>query len=200
MPSAAIRRVAALARSSAVMRPADLARRGIARQYLRIAEQQGLVVRVGRGLYSSPDVKATEFHSFAEAAKRVPRGVICLLSALRFHDLTTQNPFEVWLAIGEKDRRPASSHPPLRIVRFSTNTLTFGRTTKVIEGVRVPVFSIAKTVADCFKYRNKIGLDVALEALRECLRHRKATSAEILKAAAACRVANVIRPYLEALT
>jgi hypothetical protein len=138
MPSSALRQIVALAKASGVFRPRDLDQRQIARQYLRIAEQQGLIVRVGRGLYSSPDVAATEFHSFAEAAKRTPRGVICLLSALRFYDLTTQNPFEVWLAIGEKDRRPKTSHPPFRIVRFSQAALTFGRATHVIEGVSVP--------------------------------------------------------------
>jgi predicted transcriptional regulator of viral defense system len=199
MDSQALRQIAKLSKASGVLRPRDLARRGIARQYLRIAEQEGLLVRVARGLYSAPDVAATEFHSFAEAAKSSPRGVICLLSALRFYDLTTQNPFEVWLAIGEKDRRPKTRHPPFRIVRFSGAALNFGRTIHVIEGVSVPVFTVAKTVADCFKYRNKIGLDVALEALRECLRQRKATTTEILKAAAVCRVANVMRPYLEAL-
>src|SRR5882757_4994091 len=127
MDSPALRQIAKLSKASGVLRPRDLAKRGIARQYLRIAEQEGLLVRVARGLYSAPDVPATEFHSFAEAAKSAPRGVICLLSALRFYDLTTQNPFEVWLAIGEKDRRPKASHPPFRIVRFSEAALNFGR-------------------------------------------------------------------------
>lgn len=103
----------------------------------------------------------TEFHTFAEAAKRSPRGVICLLSALRFHEIGTESPFEVWMAIGEKDRRPVSDNPRLRIVRFSKQSLDFGQTTQDIEGVPLRVFSVAKTVADCFKYRNKIGLDVA---------------------------------------
>jgi predicted transcriptional regulator of viral defense system len=129
----------------------------------------------------------------------VPKGVVCLLSALRFHDLTTQSPFEVWLAIGEKARLPKLDNPPLRIVRFSQKTLIYGVQEHSIEGVAVRVYSPAKTVADCFRYRNKIGLDVALEALRECKRKRRATTDDIWKAAKACRVANVMRPYLESL-
>jgi predicted transcriptional regulator of viral defense system len=194
-----IAKIAELARAAGVLRPRDLGAHGIARQYLRLAEQKGLVVRSGRGLYISADAAITEFHSFAEAAKRAPRAVICLLSALRFHDIGTQSPFEVWMAIGEKDRRPVSEIPRLRIVRFSRKSLHFGQTTHDVEGVPLRVFSVAKTVADCFKYRNKIGLDVALEALRESIRSRKATVDDLWQAAKVCRVANVMKPYMEAL-
>ena len=194
-----IARICDLAKAAGVLRPRDLAAHGIARQYLRLAERQGLVVRSGRGLYTPADAPITEFHTFAEAAKRAPRGVICLLSALRFHDLGTQNPFEVWMAIGEKDRRPRSDNPRMRTVRFSKQSLEFGQKTHRIEGVPTRIFSVAKTVADCFKYRNKIGLDVALEALRESIKSRKATNADLWKAAKVCRVANVMRPYMEAL-
>ena len=182
-----------------MLRPRDLSAHGIARQYLRLAEQQGFVVRAGRGLYTPADAAITEFHTFAEAAKRAPRGVICLLSALRFYDIGTQSPFEVWMAIGEKDRRPVSDTPRLRIVRFSRQSLKFGQTTHDVEGVPLRVFSVAKTVADCFKYRNKIGLDVALEALRESIRGRKATVDDLWQAAKVCRVANVMKPCMEAL-
>jgi len=195
-----IAKIAKLAKAAGVLRPRDLDAHGIARQYLRLAEQRGLVVRSGRGLYTPADAAITEFHTFAEAAKRTPRGVICLLSALRFHDIGTQNPFEVWMAIGEKDRRPRSDKPRMRIVRFSKQALDFGRKTHSVEGIPTQVYSVAKTVADCFKYRNKIGLDVALEALRESIRSRKATNADLWQAAKVCRVANVMRPYLEALT
>lgn len=194
-----IAKIAALAKAAGVLRPRDLAAHGIARQYLRIAERQGLVVRSGRGLYTPADAAITEFHTFAEAAKRAPRGVICLLSALRFHEIGTQNPFEVWMAIGEKDRRPRSDNPRMRTVRFSKRSLEFGQKTHRIEGVPTRIFSVAKTVADCFKYRNKIGLDVALEALRESIKNRKATNADLWEAAKVCRVANVMRPYMEAL-
>jgi predicted transcriptional regulator of viral defense system len=194
-----ITRIAEIARTAGVLRPRDLDTHGIARQYLRLAERQGAVIRSGRGLYTAAEAPVTEFHTFAEVAKRAPRGVVCLLSALRFHDLGTQDPFEVWLAIGEKDRRPRSDYPRIRIVRFSKPSLAFGQESRDIEGVPTRIFSAAKTVADCFKYRNKIGLDVAIEALRECMRSRKATTDELWQAAKVCRVANVMRPYMEAL-
>lgn len=194
-----VERVAALARKAGVLRPRDLAPHAIPRHYLRTAEEQGLIQRASRGLYLPANAPLTEHHSLAEVAKRVPHGVICLLSALRFHNLGTQNPFEVWLAIGNKDRAPRSGSPALRVVRFSGRALEYGQERHVIEGVSVRITSITKTIADCFKYRNKIGLDVALEALRDCLRRKKATPAAILEAARASRVENVLRPYLEAL-
>src|ERR1017187_3292557 len=120
-------RVAQLAKSAGVLRARDLDVHGIARQYLRLAEKSGALVRSGRGLYTAADASVTELHTFAEAAKRAPRGVICLLSALRFHDIGTQDPFEIWMAIGEKDRRPRSDYPRMRVVRFSKPTLEFGQ-------------------------------------------------------------------------
>jgi predicted transcriptional regulator of viral defense system len=191
--------IAELTRAAGVLRPRDLDAHGIARQYLRLAQEQGLVIRTGRGLYTTADAAITEFHTFAEAAKRVPRGVICLLSALRFHEIGTQNPFEVWMALGEKDRRPHVDYPKLRIVRFSKSSLEFGQIVHQVEGVPIRIFSVAKTVADCFKYRNKIGLDVAIEALRESIRNRRATTTDLWEAARVCRVSNVMKPYMEAL-
>ena len=191
--------VVELTRRHGILRPRDLDAHGIARQYLRLAAQRGLVVRSGRGLYSTADAEITESHSIAEVAKRIPHGVVCLVSALSFHSVGTQIPHAIWIAIGEKDRRPLLDYPPIKTVRFSISSLNFGREIHNIEGVPAQVFSIAKTVADCFKYRNKLGLDVALEALRETLRSRKATPAAIWEAAKICRVANVIRPYMEAL-
>jgi predicted transcriptional regulator of viral defense system len=135
----------------------------------------------------------------AEACKRVPGGVVCLLSALQFHDLTTQLPFEVWLALDVKARKPAVEFPPLRIVRFSAEALSKGIETHRVEGVTVRVYNVPKTVADCFKYRNKIGLDVALEALRECRRKRLATIDELWRYAKICRVSKVMQPYLQAM-
>jgi predicted transcriptional regulator of viral defense system len=197
-PSGAARTLEAV-RQTGVIRPRDLAGTGGHRAHLQQLLQQGLVERSGRGLYTLPDAEITEHHSFAEACKRVPHGVICLLSALRFHNLTTQAPFEVWLAIDRKARLPRTDTPPLRIVRFSGAALSEGVEEHLIEGVTVRVYNPAKTVADCFKYRNKIGLDVALEALRECRRERRATMDEVWRYAVVCRVANVMRPYLEAL-
>jgi predicted transcriptional regulator of viral defense system len=200
MPNHRITDLTKLVKQAGILRPRDLQAHGIPRAYLRMAVDQGAIKQVGRGLYVAHGTRPTEHHSLAQASKRVPKGVVCLLSALRFHNLTTQSPFEVWLAIGEKARVPKLDNPPLRIVRFSRKTLAYEAQEHSIEGVTVRVFSPAKTIADCFRYRNKIGLDVALEALRECQRTRRATSDEIWRAAKACRVKNVMRPYLEALS
>ena len=165
-----------------------------------MAADEGAIMRVGRGLYVARGARPTEHHSLAQASKRVPHGVVCLLSALRFHDLTTQSPFQVWLAISAKARLPKTDNPPLRIVRFSKKTLAYGVQEHRIEGVSVRIFFPAKTVADCFRYRNKIGLDVALEALREGWRERKISTDALWTYARLNRVANVMRPYLETLT
>ncbi len=193
-------RVLDLVRKAGILRPRDLHEHGIPRQYLRILHNRGLVRRLGRGLYVAQDAPLTEHHSLAEACKRIPHGVVCLLSALRYHGLTTQMPREVWLAIDEKARVPKPGAVHLRIVRFPHKTLLRGVQEHSIEGVPVKVYNPAKTVADCFKYRNKIGLDVALEALRECWRERRATMDELWHYAKICRMANVMRPYLEMLT
>ena len=190
--------VLALVRRAGMLRPRDLDRYGIARTYLQRLEQRGLLERAGRGLYRLPSAEVTEHHGLATACKLVPRGVICLLSALQFHDLTTQAPFEVWMAIDVRARRPRGTTPPLRIVRFSGRALTEGVAVHEIEGVRVRVYGPAKTVADCFKYRNKIGLDVALETLRDYRRQHPAGMDELWHFARTCRVSNVMRPYLEA--
>lgn len=192
-------KVLKLVRKVGVLRPRDLDFYGIPRTNLSRLCATGKLQRIGRGLYVLPNSGATEHHSLAEASKRVPKGVVCLLSALRFHDLTTQAPFEVWLAIGEKAWRPRMEYPPLRIVRFSQAALDTGVEEHQIEGVAVRVYTPAKTVADCFKYRNKIGLDVAIEALKECWRSRRCAMDDLWHYAGVCRVRNVMRPYLESL-
>jgi len=191
--------VARLVRKAGVFRPRELNRVGIPRQYLRQAKDRGLVRQVGRGLYVAEGGRVTEHHTLVVATKRVPHGVICLLSALRFHGLTTQAPHEVWMAIAHKARRPRADYPPMRIVHFSGEALSYGVKEKKIEGMIVRVFNPAKTVADCFKFRNKIGLDVAMEALRDCLRQKKSTIDEVFIAAKVCRVARIMQPYLESL-
>jgi predicted transcriptional regulator of viral defense system len=192
-------RVLALARRHGVLRPRDLAPHGIPREYLTRLYAQGVLERPARGLYVLANAEADENQSLLEACKRVPHGVVCLLSALRFHGLTTEAPFEVWLGIDAKARLPKVEYPPLRIVRFSGPALTEGVEEHVIRGVTVRVTNPARTVVDCFKYRNKVGLDVALEALRDCRQKRKATVDELHRVAQARRMANVMRPYLEAL-
>jgi len=159
----------------------------------------GALERVARGRYRLPDAEITEHHGFALVASAVPKAVICLLSALSFHEIGTQLPREVWIALDRRARRPSLSYPPLRVLRFGGEALTAGIETHRIEGETVRVYGVAKTIADLFKYRNKIGLDVALEALREAWRHRRFTMAEIERYARICRVDRIMRPYLEAL-
>jgi len=198
--------ILALARDRGLVRPLDLDARGLPRVSLTRLVRQGRLARVGRGLYALPDRPVSEHSALAEVARRHPRAVVCLLSALRFHELTTQSPFEVWLAIPTKARAPRLDYPPLRIVRFSEAGLVEGVEEHEIDGVPVRVTGVARTVADCFKYRNKIGLDVALEALKEALkeqgqggRGRRVSIDELWRYARLDRVANVMRPYLEAL-
>ena len=183
-----------------LVRPRDVEALGIAREFLLRLYRRGLLVRQARGVYALPQTPVTEHHSLAMAAKRVPRGVICLLSALRFHGLTTQNPHEVWIAIDHKARKPSVEPPALRVVRFSGRALAEDVEEPEIEGVRVRVTSAAKTVADCFKFRSKVGTELAIQALRECFREKKASMDELWEAAKICRVANIMRPYMESLS
>ena len=188
-----------LARRPRGVTPADLAALGIHRQILTRLVARGELQRAARGLYREPEHAITEHHGLALAAASVPDGVICLLSALQVHGIGTQLPSEVWVALDRRAWRPRLEYPPLRVVRFTGEALTAGIETRQVEGRPIKVYSVAKTIADCFKYRNKIGLDVALEALREAWRERRTTLAEIERYAAICRVQRVIRPYLEAL-
>lgn len=188
-----------MAESSGLIRARDLAEHGIPRQYLSIACQKGLLERLERGLYALPGAIQSEHRSLVEVCKLVPHGVICLLSALQFHGMTTQNPFQVWIAIGESREIPRINFVQLRIARFSAASLKAGVELHNINGAELRVFSAAKTVADCFKYRNKIGVDVATEALRDYLRQRKGPIDDLTKYGQVCRVERVMAPYLEAL-
>jgi predicted transcriptional regulator of viral defense system len=187
-------------KAKGILRARDIEALGISRTYLGKLHHAGVVERTGRGMYSLPDAGYSESHSLAEAAKQIPKGVVCLLSALRFHKITTQAPFEVWMAIDVKARKPKVSGTPLRIVRFSGQALHAGMEKHKVYDVQVKVYSVAKTIADCFKYRNKIGLDVAMEALREGWRGKQFTMDELWKYAKICRIEKVIRPYLESMT
>jgi len=182
-----------------IIRARDLDPLGIPRSTLKRLTDRGEIERLGRGLYTVPGAIESEHRSLLEASKRVPSGVVCLLSALQFHEIGTQMPFEVWMAIGNKDRLPRPERLPLRIVRFSEVSLAHGVVSHRIEGVRVRITSPAKTVVDCFKYRHKIGLEVALEALREGWQDRRFSIDELWAAAHLCRVQSVLRPYLEAI-
>ena len=194
-----IERTMQYVRQHGIVRPRDIEAIGIPREYLLRLHRQGKLNRTGRGIYTLPDAAVTERHSYAEVAKRVPEAVLCLLSALAFHEITTQSPASVWIALGKGARKPAIVSPSLRVVRLTGPSLSEGIEKHPVEGVTVRVYSAAKTVADCFKFRNKIGLDIAIEALKDCLRQKKATVNEIYRYAKICRVSNVIRPYMEAL-
>ena len=182
-----------------MVRAGELAQHGVSRGMLHHLYRKGLLERAARGLYRLPD-RIPEESSLAQAARLVPKGVICLLSALRFHDVGAQQPHQVWIALPPKAWNPRVSAPALRIVRFSGPALSEGVEEHQMSGVTIRVYCVAKTVADTFKYRNKIGLDVALEALRDVLARRKATRDQIWHFASICRVQRVIRPYIEALT
>ena len=183
----------------AAVRPRDLDDLNIPRNYLGRLVRQGILQKLQRGLYSATNSDISEHHSLIEVSRKIPKAVICLLSALRFEELTTQSPHEVWIAVDVKSWKPSISYPPIRLVRFSGAALHFGIREHTINGVVVRVFTPAKTVADCFKFRNKIGLDVALEALREAYRLKKATTEELWTAAKVCRVERIMRPYMETL-
>jgi len=192
-------RILELARSKGILRTRDVDSAGASRALLASLTDEGRLLKLGRGLYTLPDRSASEHESFAEVTTRSGSGVLCLLSALRFHDLTTQQSSDVWLAIPHKARAPRFDYPPLRVVRMSGPAMMEGVDIVDLAGAQVRVFSVAKTVADCFKFRNKIGLDVALEALREAWSGKRATMDELWRYAEICRVANVMRPYLEAV-
>ena len=189
-----------LAQGKALLRPSDAVARGHSRLYLAQLARRGLVHKVSRGLYALPQRKASEFASLAEVASKHPQALVCLLSALAFHGLTTQAPFEVWVAVDNKARAPQMPYPPLRIARFSGPALSEGVELHNIEGVPVKITSVPKTIADCFKYRNKIGLDVAMEALKEAWSAKRVSMDELWHYGQICRVQNVMRPYLEGLT
>ena len=189
-----------LLRVKGIARLAEFTDAGITPATVGRMVRAGEVNRLGRGLYQLPDAPLDANHSLAEAAKRVPRGVVCLVSALAYHELTDQLPRAVWMAIGTRDWMPKAGRPAMRIVRFTDALLTDDVMTVHIEIVPVKVFGVAKTIADCFRHRRKVGPTVALEGLQEALRQRKASPAEIARHAERGGVATVVRPYLEAFT
>jgi predicted transcriptional regulator of viral defense system len=185
--------------SHGIMRLSELKAHGIHPPTLSRLVEEGTVVRTSRGVYELADAELDIAHSLAEMAKRVPKGVICLVSALQFHEITLQNPRSVWMAIGERDRKPHVTHVVARFVRFGPKALTLGVETHTIDSVPVRIFNPAKTVVDCFRYRRTVGIDVALEALRMALRSRKARPAQMAEYAQRLRIWSVMRPYLESI-
>lgn len=192
-------RILDYARKQGVIRPRDLKDMGIHREYLRRLRREGVLNQVSRGLYELADAEPSEHQTLIEVCKRVPSGVICLLSALRFHGIGTQLPHEVWLAIPAKSKKPRIGSPALQVVYVSQQMHSLGVEDKKVPNGRVRVYGIAKTVADCFRFRNKIGMDVAIESLRDVIQHRKAKVTDLSAMARKCRIFNVMRPYLEAM-
>jgi predicted transcriptional regulator of viral defense system len=191
-----------------MIRLSELAKEGITAATVARMREKGLVNQLARGLYQLPDAATDTNHTLAEAAKLVPKGVVCLVSALAFHQLTDTIPRRVWVAIGPKDRRPAIKQPPLQIVRFGDKVLRHGIDEHRIEGVPVHIYSAAKTVVDLFRYRQSAGkryqkapgLNLALEGMREALRQRKATPSAIAEYATQAGIWKTLQPYLEAMT
>jgi predicted transcriptional regulator of viral defense system len=187
-------------RSLGVFRARDMVVAGYSREYLRRLVGQAQVRQLGRGLYASVNFDGDHNLSLVEAAQKVPRGVVCLISALQFHRIGTQSPHQVWLALPRDTNFPSSGNLPFRFCKFSTASYSFGVQEHSLPGGMVRIYSPAKTVADCFKYRHKYGLDVAVEALHDGWREKKFTMKELSAAAGVCRVSRVIQPYLEMLT
>ena len=192
-------KVLKIAEKKGIIKASDLEAEGISRNYLFKLLNDGNLQKISRGLYSLPNASFTENVNLIEIAERVPNAVICLISALSFHHLTTQIPHEVWITIPRGAWRPVIDYPPLNLTYVSGDAYSFGIQKQKIQGIEVKIYNPAKTVADCFKFRNKVGLDVAIEALRDSLQSRKVTVDELTNAAKICKVFKVMLPYLEAI-
>jgi predicted transcriptional regulator of viral defense system len=192
-------RVLQLVRKNGWLRASDLADAGVPRAVLTRMAASGQLERAARGLYRLPDSGSSEHEGLVTVASKVPQAVVCLLSALQFHGLTTQLPWQVWFAMPRGSHVPRLEYPPIRMVQFTGEAYTQGIETHERDGVRLHVYSVAKTVADCFKHRNKIGMDVALEALKDARAQGRASFDDLWRCAKVCRVSNVMRPYMEAV-
>lgn len=181
-----------------LLRPRELRKLGLTHARFRRLVREGALERVSRGLYLNPAAEHSELLTTAQVFKRAPNAIVCLYSALQCHQIGTQSPGDLWIAIENKARRPRLDGLPVRIVRFSGRMMRLGVETRVADGVPFRITSPARTVVDCFRFR-RFGLDVALEALKECLRDRRASVDEINAAAKACRIRSVMKPYMEAM-
>jgi predicted transcriptional regulator of viral defense system len=189
-----------LLKTKGLCRLSELVASGVAASTVSRMEREGVLVRLARGLYQRSDTPIDKHHTLAEVAKLVPKGIVCLTSALVFHELTDQLPAKVWVAIGLKDRRPRFEYPSSRFVRFNGENLSTGIEHHLIDGVEVPIFGVAKTLADLFRYRHAVGINIAVEGLREALRTKKASPGDIAKQAVDARIWKVMEPYMTALT
>ena len=183
-----------------IIRSKDLKNIGAPTYYLNLLEKEGKIQKLGRGLYATNDYEFDEKQSYMEICKHAPNAILCLFSALRFHEMTTQNPSRIWIAIENKDRKPNIEYPPINVIRLSGKAMTEGINIIEHKGVKIKVYCPAKTVADCFKYRNKIGIDAAIEALRDGWRKKLFTLKDLNYYSQICRVQNIIQPYIESLS
>ncbi len=192
-------RILELARNQRLLGSSDVRAQGGSAQLLQKLHQAGKLQRVARGVYSLPHHSPTEHQTLAEVCQRLPKAVICLLSALQFHEIGTQLPNAVWIALPEGTQTPAVTYPSLRIARLRGTAYTEGMETVMDQGTPIRVYCIAKTITDCFKFRNKVGLDVALEALKDAWRQRRVAMEDLTRFARINRVERVMQPYLEAM-
>lgn len=192
-------RILDLLHRKGIVRPSDLADIGVPRMILRRMTSSGQLEKIGRGLYQLPGRQGSEHEGLTTVATKVPQAVFCLLSALQFHELTTQLPWQVWIAMPRGSHVPTMAYPPVKMVQFAGEAYSEGIEVHERDQVTLRVFCVAKTIADCFKHRHKIGLDVALEALRDARSQKKASADDLWRFAKICRVANVMRPYLEVI-
>ncbi|TVR60433.1 MAG: transcriptional regulator [Spirochaetaceae bacterium] len=192
-------KVRALLQHSPVISSSEITVEGVDTKTLTRMVREGEIRRIARGLYTSVDYVPGSYHSLFEASKLVENGVVCLLSALSFHEIGTQNPPEVWLAIPRRARMPQVQEHPIRTVRFSGEAYMSGIERRNVDGVEIAIYNIPKTVADCFKYRNKIGLDVAIESLKDVIRNKRSSIDDLIHFAEVCRVREIMRPYMESL-
>jgi len=182
-----------------IVRTEELSSAGVHRETIHRMVKAGDIVKLARGLYSFPDYQPTENYSLIEAQKLVAKGVVCLLSALSYHGIGTQNPPEIWMAIPRKTRPPKIDNSPVKIVKFSGEGYQNGIEKHIIENNEIKIYNIPKTIADCFKFRNKLGIDVAIEALKDVMLNKRTTFDELLKYSEICRVRKIITPYMESL-
>jgi len=182
-----------------VLRVRDILEAGLHPETIRRMQKKGVVIRVSRGLYIQANAIPTQYDTLIEVFKKVPKGVACLLTALRFHEIGTQDPREVWVALSRTSKTPKMTYPRIRVFKFSGEALTTGIEVHKLAGVDLRVYGVAKTIADCFKYRGKIGPNIAVEALKDALRQRKCTVDDLWRYARICRVTKIIQPYLEAI-
>ena len=188
-----------LAKSQGLITAKDIESIGISRNYLYKLCSEGKLTRSSRGIYMYPDMPITENHSLIEISKKNPNAVICLISALYYYKITTQIPHEIWVAIKKDTRKTKFDYPPVRYTVLSGKSYSYGITENNIDGHKVKFYSLAKTIADCFKLRNQIGIDIALEALKESIQSKQVTIDELTEAAKINRVLNIMLPYMEAI-